>query len=156
MSNITKRIEMTKGSRNRCGFIVQENKETDYRGWSQACFSGALWPGPEAMGTTWNTGNFLWSSENTFILWGWLSTGTGVPEKLWSPHLWRHSKASGYGPGQPALADPVVAGELDQVTCGGPLQFQLFCDSEIAWLSENSILYTMVFWFYTVFEINCR
>lgn len=27
-----------------------------------------------------------------FVLWGWLNTGTGLPERLWSLHPWRYSK----------------------------------------------------------------
>ena len=48
---------------------------------------------PEAMGTNWNTGGSLWTSGNTFSLWGWWSTGTGCPGRLWSLHPWRYSKA---------------------------------------------------------------
>ena len=44
-------------------------------------------PGPEAMGTNWITGGSLWASGNTFLLWGWPSTGAGYTEILWSLHL---------------------------------------------------------------------
>lgn len=58
--------------------------------------------------------------------------------------LWRHSKASGYSSGQPALGDPAVGGELEQMNSGGPLQFQLFCDSGIVWLLEINIVCTTI------------
>ena len=45
------------------------------------------------MGTNWNTGSSVWTYGNTFLLWGWQSTSTGCPDRLWSHHLWRHSKA---------------------------------------------------------------
>ena len=50
-------------------------------------------PGPVAMGTNWNTGGSLWTSGNTFSLWGWSSTGTSCPERLWNFPPWRYSKA---------------------------------------------------------------
>lgn len=39
--------------------------------------------GQEAVGTHWNTRCSVWPSGNTFLLVGWLSTGTGYPERLW-------------------------------------------------------------------------
>ena len=30
----------------------------------------------------------------TFLLWGWPSTGTGCPGRLWSLHSWTHSEAT--------------------------------------------------------------
>ena len=50
-------------------------------------------PGPEAVGTKWNTGGSHWTSGNIFLLWGWLNTGTGCPRRLWSLQPWRYSKA---------------------------------------------------------------
>jgi len=48
---------------------------------------------PEAMGTHWNIGGPVWTSGNTFSLWGWPSTATGCPERWWSLHPWRYAKA---------------------------------------------------------------
>lgn len=38
--------------------------------------------GQEAMGTTWNTESSLCTPGNTFLLWAWLSTGTGFSGRL--------------------------------------------------------------------------
>lgn len=32
---------------------------------------------------------YHFNSRKIFVLWGWMSTVTGFPEWLWSPHLWR-------------------------------------------------------------------
>ena len=48
--------------------------------------------GPKAMGTIWNTRHSVWTLGNTFLLWGWPSTGTGFPKKVWSLLSWRFSK----------------------------------------------------------------
>lgn len=37
----------------------------------------------DAVGTKWNTEDYVWTSQNTFLLWG-LSTWRGHPERLWS------------------------------------------------------------------------
>ena len=47
----------------------------------------------EAVGTNWGTGRFLWTSGSTSLLRGWLSPGTGCPERLWSLSPWRYWKA---------------------------------------------------------------
>jgi len=41
-------------------------------------------------GTNWNISTSIWGE--TTLLWGWGSTGTGWPERLWILFLWRHSK----------------------------------------------------------------
>lgn len=38
--------------------------------------------GQEAIHKNWNTGGSLSTPGNTYILWRWLSTGTGYPERL--------------------------------------------------------------------------
>ena len=38
------------------------------------------------------TGSSVWTWRRTFSLWGWLSTGTGCPGRLWILLLWRYSK----------------------------------------------------------------
>jgi len=51
----------------------------------------------------------LKDKRKTFLWWGWSSTGTGWPERLWSLHPCRYSKP-GHGPRWPAAADPAWAG----------------------------------------------
>jgi len=48
--------------------------------------------GQGAMGTNWSTGSSVWTRRRTSSLWGWWSTGTGCPGRLWSLLLWRCSK----------------------------------------------------------------
>lgn len=57
-------------------------------------FQGCPVTGTEAMGTKWSTGDSLWISGNTFLLLGWLSTGTGCPGKLQGLHPCRHPKST--------------------------------------------------------------
>ena len=63
--------------------------------------------GPDTVGTDRNTGGSLWTSGNTFSLWGWLSTGTGCPGKWWSRSI---PKPFCQCPGQLALGGPAWAG----------------------------------------------
>jgi len=85
--------------------------------------------GPEAMGTTWNTGGSLWTSGKGFWQWGWLSTGTvaqggcGVFADI--------PKPSRQALGQPILHGLTRAGGLDQMTSRGPFQPQPADDSMI-------------------------
>jgi len=65
--------------------IWREGAETTEPGSFQWC--------PQAMGMNWNTARTVWTSGHTFLLWGWLRTGAGFPERLWSLHPWRYSKA---------------------------------------------------------------
>ena len=46
--------------------------------------------GQGAMGTNWSRGRSVWTGGRTSSLWGWWSTGTGCPGKLWSLPLWRY------------------------------------------------------------------
>ena len=48
--------------------------------------------GQGAMGTNWSIGNSVWTWGRTSSLWGWWSTGTGCPGRLWSLLLWRSSR----------------------------------------------------------------
>lgn len=41
----------------------------------------------------WNTGGSLWSLGNIYLLWRWLSTGTGCQERLWKLPPLTYSKA---------------------------------------------------------------
>ena len=51
-----------------------------------------LTSGQGAMGTNWSTGRYVWTWGRTSSLWGWRSTGTGCPGRLWSVLLWRYSR----------------------------------------------------------------
>ena len=42
------------------------------------------------MGTNGSTGSSVWTWGRTSSLWGWQSTGTGCPGRLWSLLLWRY------------------------------------------------------------------
>lgn len=46
-------------------------------------FQGCPVAGPETLGTDWNTGGSIWTSGNTSLLWGWLSTDTGCLGRWW-------------------------------------------------------------------------
>ena len=48
--------------------------------------------GQGAMGTNWSIESSVWTWGRTSCLWGWWSTGTGCPERLWSLLLWRYSR----------------------------------------------------------------
>ena len=39
--------------------------------------------GQGAMGTKWSIGSSSWTCGRTSLLWGWWSTGTGCPRRLW-------------------------------------------------------------------------
>jgi len=47
--------------------------------------------GQGAMGTNWSIGSSIWTWGRISSLWGWRSTGTGCPGRLWSLLLWRYS-----------------------------------------------------------------
>lgn len=76
----------------------------------------------------------LWTSGNTFLLWGWPSTGMGCPEVLWSFHLCSCSEAVWARPEQQALDGCNWAGGL-KVTSRGAPHPQQFCDSVITILT---------------------
>jgi len=46
--------------------------------------------GQGAMGANRSIGSFVWTWGRTSSLWGWRSTGTGCPGRLWSLLLWRY------------------------------------------------------------------
>lgn len=45
------------------------------------------------IGKNWSAGGLVWTQENIFLLCSWLSTGTGGPERLWSPPSLERLKA---------------------------------------------------------------
>ena len=94
--------------------------------------------GPEAPGTHWNKGGSLWTSGNTFSLWGWPRTGTSCPERLWILLLEDIQKLSRHGPGQLTLRGHAWTGGLDQMTSRDPFHPWSFCVS--ATLSERNSL----------------
>ena len=49
--------------------------------------------GQGAMGTNWSISS-IWTWGRTSSLWGWRSTGTGCPGRLWSLLLWRYSRST--------------------------------------------------------------
>ena len=123
-TRMTKRLEhLSREVRLRAG-TVQPGGQKAQGGCKE---HGARWcsvPGPEVTATTWNTAGSLWTSGNTFLLWGWLTTGTDCPERSRSLPLWRYPKAAWTGPGGPDWA-----GRSSQVTSRGPFQPPEFCDS---------------------------
>lgn len=52
------------------------------------------------MATNLNTWNYIWIEEN-FIMWGWLSTGTGFLERLWILHPRKSQNKKGHDLEQP-------------------------------------------------------
>ena len=48
--------------------------------------------GQGTTGTNWSIGSSIWTQGRTSSLWGWRSTGTGCPGRLWSLLLWRYSR----------------------------------------------------------------
>ena len=48
--------------------------------------------GQGATGTDWSRGSSIWTGGRIFSLWGWRSTGTGCPGRLWNLLLWRNSR----------------------------------------------------------------
>ena len=80
----------------------------------------------EAMGINWNS---IWkkrkqtkrqNKQNThpkitnfcFLLWGCSNTGTSCPERLWSLHLWRHSKLNWTWPWATCSSCPCLSREI--------------------------------------------
>lgn len=61
--------------------------------------------------------------KHFFLRWGWLSRGTGCPERWWNLY------SSGYGLGQVSLGSSAWAGGLDKMTSRGSFQTQTVCDS---------------------------
>lgn len=63
--------------------------------------------------------------KNTFfLLWGWVSTGTGSPERLWGLHSWGYQKVTGCDPEQPALGDCFEQGQSDNLQRSFQTQWQ--------------------------------
>lgn len=91
--------------------------------WNQALFNGAQ------QSTNWNRKISLWTSGNTSLLWRWLSTDTGCPERLWISLLGDIQKLLGHGSGPPALVASAWAGVMDQMTKKDSIQTQQFYDS---------------------------
>jgi len=94
------------GKSERCG-TVQPGEDWEGIG------PGSFWWFPVteqgAPGTNWNTGISIWTWERIFSLWGWQSTGTGCPMRLWSL-LWRCSKPARKLPCASSCREPALAG----------------------------------------------
>jgi len=102
--------------------------------------------GPDAMSINWNTWRSLWTSGNTFLLWGWPSTATGCQGSCGVSLLGSIQKSCGHGLGQPALSGPAWAGGLDYMTSRGLFLLQPFCDSVWALWTSWSTLESDFFW----------
>ena len=63
-----------------------------------------------SMGTNWNTGSSIQTWGRTSLLWGWQSTGTGCPERLWSLLLWRYSRPTWTPTCATCCSKPALAG----------------------------------------------
>ena len=104
--------------------------------WSVALFRGAPWQDQRQW--AWNTGGSLWTSGNTFSLWGWLSTGTGCPERCVESLLLGYiQNPSGHGPGQPPLGGPLKQG--GGWTSWPPEAPSNLSLSEIVWTTASEI-----------------
>ena len=128
------RRESSEGISSTCTNTWRKSAQTGGAGSFQWCPV----TGPEAMGTSWNIGGSLWISGNTFLLWGWLSTGTGCPERFWSLLPWGYSKAIWIRSWATGSRWPCLSRRLDQMTSRGPRQPQPFCDSVLT----NSVFYS--------------
>ena len=125
-----KREDLRAASSSMCKNIWREGVKKMEPGYFQWCpVTGA-----QAVGTHWNAGGSVWTSGNTFLLCERLTTGMGCPERLRSLHPWRYSKATGHGPGQPALGGPAWAWGLDKMASRGPFQPQPFRNPVILWV----------------------
>ena len=63
-------------------------------GWGQTLFKWCPGIGQGATSTNSSIGSSTWTWGRTYSLWGWRSTGTGCPGRLWSLLLWIHSKST--------------------------------------------------------------
>lgn len=68
----------------------------------------------EAMGMNWKTGSVVWTSRSSSLLWRWLSSGIGCPEKLWSLLLGYLQKPPWHGPEQSAITKISEQDDLQQ------------------------------------------
>ena len=91
--------------------------------------------GQGAMGTNWSRGSSVWTWGRT-SLWGWWSTGTGCPGRLWSLPLWKYSKPSWMRSCAACCRWPCFGrgGGLDDPQRSLPTPNILwFCDSVLQW-----------------------
>lgn len=58
------------------------------------------------------------TNVRTSLQWGWQSSGTGCPERLWRLLLWRYSRPPGHFPAQPAVGNLLLAGGWTQWSPG--------------------------------------
>ena len=98
------------------------------------CFSASthVAVGVCSYGAPWSRGSSVWTRGRT-SLWGWQSTGTGCPGRLWSLLLWRYSRPTWTRSCAACSGWPCFVRGLDWVTHRGPFQPLTFCDSVILW-----------------------
>ena len=95
--------------------------------------------GQGAMGTSWSIGSSVWTWGRISSLWGWRSTGTGCPGRLWSLLLWRCSRPAWTRSCAACCGWPCFGRGLDWVTHRGPFQPPPFCDSVILWFCDSML-----------------
>ena len=96
--------------------------------------------GQGAMGTNWGTGSSSWTGGRTSSLWGWRSTGTCCPGRLWSLLLWRYSRLAWTRSCAACCRWPcfIRRAGLDDPQRSLPTPTILwFCDSVILWFCDN-------------------
>ena len=74
-------------------------------------------------------GSFARMCVRTSWRWGWWSTGTGCPGRLWSLLLWRYSSLAWTPTCVTWCREPVLAWGLVSMISRGPFQPLQFCDS---------------------------
>ena len=127
--------------------------------WESNECSQALMPSIKTRGSghKWEHMKFHTKIRKT-LLWGWQSTGTGYPERLWSI-LWRYPRPTWMLSCATYGRKPVLAGSW---TRWPTISFQLLCfyDSMILWkfLLRRRTKVTLLIWFTsaTEFGIICN
>ena len=76
----------------------------------------STWDTTEVKSSTWPVTTWQWLYKTMFLQWGWLSTGTGCPERLWSLHPQRQSKDIWSWPWATCSGGPCLSRGLDQMT----------------------------------------
>jgi len=86
-----------------------------------------------------------------YFQWGWQSTGSGCPERLWRLLLWKYSRPIWMCICATCYREPALAGELDSMISWGPFQTLQFCDSVIV-----AVHFFTIRTFWTLHGEKCR